>query len=373
MKIGIDARFYGPLGKGLGRYTQKLIENLEEVDDENQYIIFIKKENFKDYKPIKRNFKKVLADYRWYSLTEQLYLPSLIKKYNLDLMHFPHFNVPFFYYEKFIVTIHDLILTQYPTERATTLGPVKYRIKRFGYNLVIRHAVRKAKKIIAVSNFTKSELIKYFNLKEDKIMVTYEAIDPAHPQFPLYSQIILNKYKIKKPYLLYVGNAYPHKNLEGLIQAFKDFSKIKQEYYLVLVGKEDYFFKRLKDEVNMLGLEKKVIFAGFVLEQDLPAIYREADIYVFPSFCEGFGLPPLEAMSYGVPTVSSPAGALKEILGEAAYYFNTYNKNDIIKAIAKVIDDKKLKDELRKKGFEQIKKYNWQKLAESTLSVYNSV
>ena len=195
MRIGIDARFYGPLGKGLGRYTQKLIENLEKVDTENQYFIFIRKENFNDYKPNNKNFEKVLADFRWYSFAEQFQLPPLIKRYNLDLMHFPHFNVPIFYNGKFIVTIHDLILTQYPTERATTLGPIKYKMKRLGYKIVIRNAVKKAKKIIAVSNFTKSEIIKYFKLKENRITVTYEAIDPAHPQFPLYSQMILDKYR----------------------------------------------------------------------------------------------------------------------------------------------------------------------------------
>ena len=118
MLIGIDARFYGSIGKGLGRYTQKLIENLEKTDQENRYVVFLRKENFDEYQPQNPNFKKVLADYRWYSFAEQLFFPRLLRKYNFDFVHFPHFNVPLLYRKKFIMTIHDLILIHFPTHRS---------------------------------------------------------------------------------------------------------------------------------------------------------------------------------------------------------------------------------------------------------------
>jgi len=155
MKIGIDARFYGPQSKGLGRYTQKLIQNLEKIDRQNQYIIFLRKENWNLYQPQSINFRKELADYQWYTLSEQIYMPKILWHNKIDLMHFPHFNVPIFWPGKFIVTIHDLILTHFPTTKATTLAPIFYKIKHFGYKLVISQAVKRACQIITVSNYTK--------------------------------------------------------------------------------------------------------------------------------------------------------------------------------------------------------------------------
>src|SRR3990172_6348218 len=130
MRIGIDARFFGSVGKGLGRYTRKLIESIEKLDHVNSYFIFLRKENWPEYQPQKNNFTKVLADIPWYSLREQIQMPKILKKYGLDLVHFPHFNVPTFYGGKFVVTIHDLILFSYPTKRATTLSPLTYFFKK---------------------------------------------------------------------------------------------------------------------------------------------------------------------------------------------------------------------------------------------------
>ena len=130
MRIGIDARFLGPVGKGLGRYTQKLVTHLEKIDQNNQYFVFLRRENWSVYQPANRNFKKILADYRWYTWQEQWYLPKILKKYQLDLVHFPYFNVPVFYRGKFIVTIHDLIVDHVETGRASTLPYPLYKIKR---------------------------------------------------------------------------------------------------------------------------------------------------------------------------------------------------------------------------------------------------
>ena len=144
MRIGIDARFYGPFGKGLGRYVQKLIKYLEKIDQENDYFIFLKKENFNHYQPQNSRFKKVLADCRWYSLKEQIIIPFKIWQCKIDLMHFPHFNAAIFCPCKFIVTIHDLIVAKFPTKRATRLGPFFYQIKWWGYKLVIYLAAKRS-------------------------------------------------------------------------------------------------------------------------------------------------------------------------------------------------------------------------------------
>jgi len=231
MRIGIDARFYGPKQKGLGRYVQKLVEGLEKaVNDKYEFIIFLRKENWLEYQPKNPNFRKVLTDCQWYGLKEQILMPLKIRQEKVDLMHFPHFNVPIFCLKPFVITIHDLILKKFPTRRASALGPVLYWIKNLAYQLVIHSAVKRAKKIIAVSNYTKKDILKYFKVKSEKIEVVYEGSPSNNSRSDLFDAQG-QTFKITKPYLLYVGNAYPHKNLERLILAFAKLAN--QEYQLV--------------------------------------------------------------------------------------------------------------------------------------------
>lgn len=436
--IGIDARFYGPIGKGLGRYTQEMVDNIIRIDKDNQYVIFLGKDNFQEFKtespPVGSaqglKIKKVLADARWYTLKEQVLMPWLFWRERLDLVHVPHFNAPIFNFKKLVVTIHDLILVRFPTARATTLGPLMYKIKNLGYKLVIWLAVKRAKKIIAVSKYTKDDIVKHFKIRPDKVRVIYEGVanlaknrDTSPQPSPsegegervrLNDKDTLLGYNINNPFLLYVGNAYPHKNLEGLIKVFgeveKDIGanyalkfknsqelKIKNQttpnpslskeggesnkrfdLQLVLVGKEDYFYRRVKNyakELNLYsdGKDSAVVFPGYVPDAKLEILFKNALAYVFPSFYEGFGLPPLEAMAKGCPVVSSDKSCLPEILGQAALYFNPDNKAEMEERILRIMKDDKLRNELIQKGFSQAKKYSWREAARKTLEVYEDV
>jgi len=371
MRIGIDARFYGSLGKGLGRYTQKLIEYLEKIDGENQYFIFMREENWEEYQPKRKNFTKVMANIPWYSFREQVFFPKILKRNRLDLVHFPHFNVPYFYKGKFIVTIHDLILFRFPTKKATTLSPVLYFFKRLGYRAVMNRAVRKAQAIIAVSNFTKKDILDNFRIDPQKIFVTHEAADMKDFLPDMACDDILKKYGIMKPYILYVGNAYPHKNLERLVLAFQEAVKKHPSLSLVMVGKSDYFYRSLNKFVKDNNADN-VIFTGEVDDRHLNSIYRESKLYVFPSLYEGFGLPPLEAMSMDVPVISSSSSCLPEILGDAAYYFDPIGISEISEVIDRVITDICLRQKLIKNGKEQIQKYSWIDLARKTLDIYQA-
>lgn len=371
MRIGIDARFFGSIGKGLGRYTQKLVENLEKIDNENHYFVFLRRGNWEEYQPKRQNFQKVLADIPWYSLWEQVSMPRILKKYDLDIVHFPHFNVPVFWKGKFIVTIHDLILFHHPTRRASALSPLLYFIKKLAYHRAIRSAVRKSRKIIAVSEHTKRDIVEHFGTPKSKVAVTHEAVDIRQKISDTPSRHILKKYGIIKPYILYVGNAYPHKNLERLVLVFRELVKKHQHLHLVLVGKEDYFYKRLKAFVKE-NWAKQVIFTDFITDEDLPVVYREALLYVFPSMYEGFGLPPLEAMARNVPVASSNATCLPEILGEAAYYFDPEGMAEMAEAIEKVAIDSELRERLISAGQKQVKKYSWEKMARETLEIYSN-
>ena len=394
MIIGIDARFFGPRAKGLGRYTQKLVENLEKIDLENQYVIFLRPENFNDFIPQNPNFRKVLAPWKWYSFKEQLFFPFAIRRAKVDLMHFPHFNAPLFYFGEFVVTIHDLILRYFPPRRNGFWNGIIYWFKNLAYEMVIFRALARAKKVIAVSQYVKKDILEHFKIKEEKIEVVLEgapeeSLKPALSEaeglkvYPEQSRrresekLIKDKFKIAKPYLFYVGNAYPHKNLENLIRAFEILVK---EYglnlQLVLAGEEDYFWRRLKKQSNTSILRsmevlERIVFTGFLTEEELEEFYRQTTLYVFPSFCEGFGLPPLEAMARGAPVVSSDSTALPEILGEAAVYFDPGNPKDMAEKIHQVLSNDDLRKKLVEKGFERIKKYSWEKMAREIKEIYD--
>ncbi len=408
-RIGIDARFYGPIGKGLGRYTQEIADQVTKLDQANQYVIFLRAENYADFSCDGQRVKKVLLDVNWYGLAEQIIFPFYIWREHVDLMHFPHFNVPIFCPVKFVVTIHDLILIKFPTLRATSLGPVVYKIKNLAYRLVIYLAVKRARRVIAVSEFTKNDVIRHFNIKPEKVTVSYEGAaslttsynssgsfydvkfmkgdkkNEARKEVVWDDKNLLLSYNISEPFLLYVGNAYPHKNLEGLVDVFK---KIKESLEikspigdlislpkLVLVGKEDYFYQRLKQYTKKIFVDnnKAVVFAGYVPDKDLAVFYRQALAYVFPSFYEGFGLPPLEAMANGCPVISSNQTSLPEILGQAAFYFNPKDQTEMEKKIEQVINNQKLRQELINRGYEQVKKYSWQDCAKKTLRIYEQI
>lgn len=384
-RIGIDARFYGPLGKGLGRYVQEIVDLVLELDEENEYVIFLNKDNYDEFRTTNPRVKKIAVSIRWYTLSEQITFPLIIAREKLDLMHFPHFNVPIFCPVKFVVTIHDLILTKFPTARASTLSPVFYYVKNFFYRLVIRLAVVRASKVIAVSEFTKNDIIRQLGVKDEKIEVTLEGVanlargKDSRFIAKLDDKETLLGYNIEEDFLLYVGNVYPHKNLEVLVEVFSKFLKNKPNFRLVLVGKEDYFYRRLKDFARSLGLwrdggkKSPVLFPGYVPDNKLLVLYRKACAYVFPSLYEGFGLPALEAMAAGVPVASSSESSMPEVLGDAAVYFNPRDRNDMLEKLNLITEDEDLRRKMREKGFEQVKHYNWIKTAQKTLNIYRKI
>ncbi len=373
MKIGIDARFYGSLGKGLGRYVSELITHLEQIDKKNEYVVFLRNDNWNQYTPQSPNFRKVRAEYQWYSWREQLLFPFFLRKHKLDLMHFTHFNVPLLYRRPFVVTVHDLILLQFPTARASTLGPLIYKLKFWAYRHVIGSALNRARGILTVSKTTRREINKHFPYTERKqIVVTYGACAPRFSRTDTSSaEQNQSAPKINGPFMLYVGNAYPHKNLERLIASFQLFKERGHaEWNLILVGAPDYFYDRLNEETERLNLADGVRFFGHATDDELSALYSQADFYVFPSLCEGFGLPPLEAMSNGLPVTASDTSCMPEILGEAATYFNAESTEDMAKAMKRLADDHDLRTKLIDRGYRRVKKYDWAIAARKTYEMY---
>ncbi len=372
MKIGIDARMIN--ASGIGRYITNLLNNLVELDKENEYFVFLKKSDLNSIDFQNKNFQKVEADFNWYSFQEQISFPSVLYKYRLDLMHFPHFNIPVFYNGKFVVTLHDLTHYDFKMSRASMHNRLYYEIKHQVHKLVMFQAFNKSKKIITVSNFVKDELIRRFKIRKSKIEVTYESggrdfIKMKNKLTKNQEIEILEKFSIKKPYLFYIGNTHPHKNVEGLIEAYLKLRNNYQYLQLVIAGTDDFFLERIKVKYQ----HKDIIYTGFVTDEQLTTLYLNAQAFVFPSFSEGFGIPILEAFALSCPVVLSNKTALPEVGGEACLYFDPYNIDDMAEKISKVLNDQKLREYLIKKGLKRYKLFSWEKLAKETLKVYQSV
>ncbi len=376
MRIGIDARFYGSLGKGLGRYTEKLITYLEGLpEDTNTYVIFLRRENFNEYEPVHSRFTKRVADYPWYGWAEQLLFPLLLWRERLDLIHFPHFNVPLFLWKPFIVTIHDLILLHFPTVKASELPPFLYWLKYLAYRLVIASAVGRARSIITVSDFTKRDIETIYPAAKGKVYTTLEAVDPyCYWLDPVAERSFLRVLDLvaedtskagTKRFVLYVGNAYPHKNLEFLLTVAPKFLDIM----FLCVGKEDYFYRSFRERV-LAAQVGNIRFAGYVDDRSLGTLYRRASAYIFPSLYEGFGLPGLEAMNYGLPVVAARAGSLPEIYAEAALYFDPSDGDTCAEALRKALDGAE-GHKCRTLGFNRVARFSWEGMAVETLRLYN--
>ncbi len=371
MRIGIDARMFGP-GFGLGRYVQQLVTQLEQTDHENEYVIFLLSKNWDLWEPKAENFKKVRVDIPWYTLKEQLFLSSHIKREGIDLMHFPHWNIPLMYNKPFVVTIHDLIMFHYPRPEATTHGKLKFWIKDKVHRLVIKSSVKRAKHIISVSDFTKQDIIETLKIKPEKITTIYQTPFSSEHWAPT-DRSVLKKYNIDKDYIIYVGAAYPHKNLDNLLRAWRILEeKYDDDCQLVLVGADNYFYKRLRETKEFKAC-KNVIHTGFVSDEELVSLYSWANLYVLPSLYEGFGLPPFEAIFHDVPVVSSNATCLPEVLGEAALYFDPERPEHMASVIRSALINKDIQMFLLENGRARRAELSGRGFVGKTLGVYEDV
>ncbi len=360
MRIGIDARLWNETG--VGRYVRNLILELSRLDKQNEYFIFVKNEDEQTVREqVPKSFEVISTKIHWHTVSEQLSFSKEIYKYHLDLMHFPYFSMPLNYNRPFVITVHDLILHHFSTGKASTKAFPLHFLKRAFYLFLTKKTAQKASAIISVSQSTKNEIVDHLKVNPAKIRVIYEGVDEK----------LLGSSKkdlIGNPYIFYVGNAYPHKNLNRLVSAFEKAHRNNQK--LVLVGLENFFYKRLKKETEKKGV-KDVVFFGQAKDSDLSSLYSSAKAFVMPSLMEGFGLPPLEAMANNCFIIASDIPALREICSGAALYFNPYDTADIADKIAFAFSTED-KSSFLKKGKERIKDFSWEKMAEETLKIYES-
>jgi glycosyltransferase involved in cell wall biosynthesis len=365
MKIGIDCRLWNETG--VGRYTRNLVSELSKLDKKNNYVLFVLSKDEDSVKSLINNshFEVQSTNIRWHTFKEQLEFPKVLGKENLDLVHFPYFSVPVFYNRPFVVTIHDLIVNHFSTGHASTLPLPFYEIKLAAYKFVLNETSRRAKKIIAISNATKKEIEDHLRIKGDKIAVIYEGVDKK-----LQEKRDNGNSFIKGKYFLYVGNAYPHKNIEKLLEAF---GMLNSDVNLVLVGKEDTFWRRIKEKAKRMNFSKRIIFLQDVGDMELSNLYKNALALVVPSLMEGFGLPSLEAMANKCLVLASDIPSLREICEDAAIYFDPRKVSDIKKQMEEVSsNNSNVYNDKRKEGLKRAKSFSWEKTARETLKIYES-
>ena len=373
MRIAVDARFMGPQQTGLGRYTEELLRALEKIDHDNQYLVLVRRDALDYYRPRANNFRVVEADFLWYTFQEQVGLLKILRRLKPDLVHFCHFNVPIAYCRPFVVTIHDLIKDEFKGKESTTRSRAVYALKHRAYAWVSRHAILGSRRIVTPSGASRQKIIDRYRVPGEKVVVTYEAADQRFARYrslqvtPEQRDRLTKKYKLSFPFLLYVGNAYPYKNLDRLLSALQ---LVTPSINLVNPCARSVFYDRLARVAREKKLTDRVILPGFVPDEDLALLYRLAVAYVFPSLSEGFGLPLLEAQKAGLPVLASQAPPLPEIGGEGAVYFDPYDVSQMARQIERVVADDNLRHRLIERGMANTKRFDWIQTAKLTLAVY---
>jgi len=372
MRIAFDIRKLNDFG--IGTYIRNVIVNLAQLDRESNYFLIGREHDRGELSAFPANFFFIVDPTQESRYWNDIVLPYSLKKKGIELLHTPHYRSPRFLSCKSIITIHDCVHILFPN----------YASSKAAYNrakLATKRAIRKSSRILTVSEATRRDLIRLFGVPEEKISVVYNAIDERAVLADNQDEQkrVLERYQIQDPFLLYAGNIKPHKNIARTIEAF---SVLKTELKenpswknlkLVIIGDELSKHQILRRTVIRSGVQHDVRFFGFVPYETLKVFYKSAQIFVFPSLYEGFGLAPLEAMANGTPVLTSNVSSLPEVLGEAALLVNPENVFEISKGLKHLLFDANLRSELVAKGLEQSRKYSWKKSAELVLRTYREV
>jgi glycosyltransferase involved in cell wall biosynthesis len=348
MKIAIDMSLAQGAPAGIGRYSASLTQALKVIDPNDKYVLY--------QKPL--IFQRAL----WL----QTWVPIKLLADKADLFHATNLIAPLFATCPVVVTIHDLSSLLYPETHS-----LAHRI----HMSLIPASAKKARKIIVPSLAVKKELEEHLVLQQDKIAVIHEGVGD---EFRIISDraklsYVRHKYGLPDKYILYVGTLEPRKNLEKLVEGFNLAKERMDGHKMIIAGKKGWNYRAIFNKVAALKLEKEVLFLGYVPDEDLPAIYNLARVFVYPSLYEGFGLPILEAMACGTPVITSKASSLPEVAGDSAILIDPNDCKALAAAMEEIVSRPKLHNDLRVKGLDRSKKFTWSQCAKDTLEVYNDI
>lgn len=367
MHFGIDARLTYHQRAGIGRYTLFLLDELAKLDQENQYTIFQHRRD-KESLVNAPNFQRKTIFAPVHSPLEQPLLVAELFFQKLDLIHSTDFIPPLYSHLPSIITVHDLAFLRWPhfltRDHAT-------------YYSQIDRGVRHARHIIVPSYSTKNDVVGQLGVPESKISVIYEAAASLYRPLPIEETraAVAARFGIPTNYIFFISTIEPRKNIGGLLQAFHH---LRTKYNLtdtalVLAGKQGWLYEQVYETVEKLGLQDSTFFVGRVSDEELHQLYVGARCHVHPAFYEGFGLPPLEAMACGTPTVVSNTSSLPEVVGDAALTFDPNDWEEMAVAIRRLLTDEDLHAEMSVKGLLRAATFSWSRAAAETLHVYQKV
>jgi glycosyltransferase involved in cell wall biosynthesis len=372
VKIGYNAQIISRSGAGIVNFARNVIQHLVQVQSDHEFFIYgnpaflshleSHHAHIVPTNPFVDNSSKRII---W----EQCVLPFKISRNNLDLMLYPDHTAPIFKKScPVVITLHDIAFISFPdTFTSATRLYKEYAVKQ---------SVKRASRIIAVSEFTKLEVMKFLDVPESKLTVIYRGIDERFQENSNEVQLssIRTKYDLQNKFILFVGTLEPRKNIQKLIQGYAGLLKQKKiPHDLIIVGGQGWLFKDIYGMIEKLGVQNSVKLLGYVADTDLPLLYNLADVFVYPSLYEGFGLPPLEAMACGCPVVTSNRSSLPEIVGDAAMLVDPYDSDAIANGIFQVIDNKDYRQLLRKQGLQRASQFTWKRTVAEILKIFDAI
>jgi glycosyltransferase involved in cell wall biosynthesis len=360
-KLCIDARMWGIAHTGIGRYVENLIDHLPQSRDVEVSLI-VSPDTYRE--PKLEKYPRYIANKHPYTIASQFEMLRLWFQIRPNLLHVTHSSIPVFWPGRMVVTFHDLIRHISKGRDTTTKNYALYHLKYVGYLVVDRLALLRARKIIVPAMYWKNIIVEKFHLSPDRVVVTYEGVDSA-----IKKTVTKKNFGMSKPFVVYTGNLYPHKNIPVLLNAVK---LLNGEVGLALIGARSVFTEKARLMVQRMGVDKYVHLLGKLTDQELSQVYSQASAFVFPSLIEGFGLTGLEAMAVGLPVIAAYASCLPEIYGQAAEYFDPQSPSDLSEKIIRVVSDPDLRTQLIKNGLAKVKEYSWDKMAAETWSIYHS-
>jgi len=370
MKIAIDCRSVFPGRGGIGRYAESLARGLAQVDTSNEYLLLVTE---RQSQPIAANgqvqqvaFQATMIDEVW----EQLHLPSILAEYDVDLYHNPCFSLPVVKTTRWrIATVHDVVFRTYPQL-------VDARLRSY-LDRWSEHALEVGDAIITSSEFSKSEIVKHFGTPPEKIHVIYHGVDPSfRRRVPGKAEGVLRtKYGLSKPFVLYVGSLEAKKNIDRLLEALALLVSDGRagERVLALVGGRGGNDYDVEAAIQRAGVKERVVVTGYVTDEDVVILMNLADLFVYPSLYEGFGLPPLEAMACGTPTVVSQATSLPEVVGDGALVAPAEDVEALATQMARLLNDPELRRTMSERGRKRAETFTWERAARGTLELYESL
>lgn len=370
MKIGIDgraAKWYR--GTGIGTYAHELILNLNNTDAKNHYLVFLPDGSSLNH--LNKNFeiepiKAELMDNFW----DEVSIPNLLDNHNMELYHVPQNGVGLSENIscKKVITLHDIIPLKMPETVSTRYLEI--------FNNQLPRIINCCDGIITVSEFSKDDIAKEFNFPRERIYVTHLAAENIYkPYSKLKSlNLIEQKYNINSNYILYVGGLSPRKNILGLIDAFSLINPLNRKgIKLVITGTKGISYEKYKERATSLKVLDDVIFTGFIPLEDLPLFYSGAEVLVYPSFYEGFGLPPLEAMACGTPVIASNLTSVPEVCNDSALLIDPYNIDELSSTIERVLNDPLLALKMKELGLARSMNFSWENTAIKTINAYTNI